>query len=88
MTMLCRVATHERTPDITSEDARRFRSWLKEQPGMVRGYHVQDSKTGRTVSITIWESEEDMMALKNVVPPGGSIGLKPTVEIFDVVEEF
>ena len=85
--MLCRVATHKRTPDITSEDARRFRSWIKEQPGMIGGYHVQDSKTGKTLSITIWDSEENMMALKDSVSPGGSIVSKPTVEIFDVVEE-
>ena len=88
MTMLCRVATHERTPDITSEDARRYRSWIKELPGMIGGYHVQDAKTGKTLSITIWDSEENLMALKESVAPGGSIGLKPTVEIFDVVEEF
>ncbi len=86
--MPCRVATHKRTPDITSEDARRFRSWIKEQPGMIGGYHVQDSKTGKTLSITIWDSEENLRALKESVSPGGSIGLKPTVEIFDVVEEF
>jgi hypothetical protein len=84
--MLCRVATHKRTPDITSEDARRFRSWIKEQPGMLGGYHMQDSKTGKTLSI--WDSEENLMALKESVSPGGSIGLKPTVEIVNVLEEF
>ena len=86
--MLCRVATHKRTPDITSEDATRFRSWIKEQPGMIGGYHVQDSKSGKTLSITIWDSEENLRVLKESVSPGGSIGVKPTVEIFDVVEEF
>jgi heme-degrading monooxygenase HmoA len=66
--MFCRVALHEKTPgSVASDDARGFRNWVKEQPGFLDGYHVQDSETGRMLSITIWESEESMEALRRCV---------------------
>jgi hypothetical protein len=52
--MFCRVALHEKPPgSVASDDARAFRNWVKEQPGFVDGYHVQDIETGRMLSITI-----------------------------------
>ena len=55
--MFCRVALHEKTPgSVSSDEARGFREWIKEQPGFIGGYHVQDSKTGGMLSITIWDS--------------------------------
>jgi heme-degrading monooxygenase HmoA len=88
--MFCRVALHEKTPgSVASEGARSFRGWLKEQPGFVGGYHVQDSKTGRMLTITIWDSEESMEVLREHTPPGGSLGIiTDREELFDVVEEF
>ena len=88
--MICRVAIHEKTPGpISGNDAKGFRNWIKEQPGFVGGYHAQDSETGRAVSVTVWDSEESMMALKGRTPPGGPVGMAPpSVELFDVVEEF
>jgi hypothetical protein len=88
--MFCRVALHEKTPgSVASDDARGFRNWVKEQPGFVDGYHVQDSKTGRMYSITIWESEESMEALREETPPGGSLGIvTDREELFDVVERY
>ena len=88
--MICRVALHEKTPgSIASEEARGFRAWVKDQPGFVGGYHVQDSKTGRMLSITIWDSEECMEAIREHTPPGGSLGIKTDrEELFDVVEEY
>ena len=85
--MICRVATHEQTPgSITSEGAKGFRDWIKEQPGFVGGYHAQDSKTGRSVSVTVWDSEESIIALRDRTPPVGPVGMKPvSVEVFDVV---
>jgi heme-degrading monooxygenase HmoA len=88
--MFCRVALHEKTPgNVASDEARSFRGWIKEQPGFVGGYHVQDSKTGRMLSITIWDSEESMEALRGETPPGGSLGIvTDREELFDVVEEY
>lgn len=88
--MICRVATHEQTPGpITSDEAGSFREWLKEQPGLMGGYHAQDSETGRTASITIWDSQENLSALRDRTPPGGPVGITTGwSEIYDVVEQF
>ncbi len=88
--MFCRVVLHEKTPgSVASEGARGFREWVKGQPGFVGGYHAQDSKTGRMLSITVWDSKESWAALKEATPPGGSLGItKDREELFDVVEEF
>ena len=88
--MICRVALHEKTPgSVSSDGARSFREWIKEHPGFVGGYHVQDSKTGRMLSITIWDSEERLTEHEERIPPGGSLGLQTErLELFDVVEEF
>jgi len=90
--MICRIAVHEARPSITAEEnerARSFRAWVKEQPGFKAGYHVQDPETGKTVSISFWESREAMLAMRDRTPPGGPVGLKPvSVETFALVEEF
>jgi heme-degrading monooxygenase HmoA len=88
--MICRVALHEQTPgSVASDEARGFRDWIKEQPGFVGGYHAQDSETRRMVSITVWDSEENMMALRERTLPGGPVGITTDrVEMFDVVEAF
>ena len=88
--MFCRVALHEKTPgSVTSDEARNFRAWVKGLPGFLGGYHVQDSETGRMLSITIWESKESMEALRGETPPGGSLGIvTDREELFDVVEDY
>ncbi len=88
--MFCRVGLHEKTPGSVSSDADRgFREWVKEQPGFDGVYHAQDSKMGRMLSITIWNSQESWATLQERTPPGGPVGI-PTdrEELFDVVEEF
>ena len=88
--MICRVAIHEQTPgSIASDEARSFRGWIKEQSGFIAGYHAQDSQTLKSVSITVWDSKESMMALRDRTPPGGPVGITTDwQEIYDVVEEF
>lgn len=88
--MICRVAFHDTTPEpITSERATSFRSWMKEQPGFVAGWHAADPATGRMVTFTVWESEEAVKALRDKVPPGGPVGMKPVQqEMFPVVLQF
>jgi heme-degrading monooxygenase HmoA len=88
--MICRVALHEKTPgSVASDEARGFREWIKELPGFVSGYHVQDSTTGRMLSITIWDSQESMEALRDLTPQGGSLGIRTDrEELFDVVEKY
>jgi hypothetical protein len=88
--MFCRVALHEKAPgSVASDDAKGFRNWIKGLPGFVDGYHVQDSETGRMLSITIWESKESMQALMGETPQGGSLGIVTArEELFDVVEKY
>ena len=88
--MFCRVALHEKTPgSVASDEARGFREWISELPGFVSGYHVQDSKTGRMLSITIWDSQESMEELRDLTPEGGSLGIvTDREELFDVVEKY
>jgi hypothetical protein len=41
------------------------------------------------LSITVWDAEESLGALKERTPPGGRVGMKTDrEELFDVVEEF
>jgi hypothetical protein len=41
------------------------------------------------LSITIWESEESMEALRDLTPQGGSLGIRTDrEEQFDVVEKY
>ncbi len=88
--MICRVALHEQTPgSIASYEARGFREWIKGLPGFVGGYHAQDSESGKSVSVTVWDSEDSMMALRDRTPPGGPVGITTDwQEIYDMVERF
>jgi heme-degrading monooxygenase HmoA len=88
--MICRVALHEKPPgSVASDEARSFHEWLKALPGFIAGYHVQDSETGRMLSITIWDSEKRLTEHEDHTPPGGSLGIQTQrLELFDVVEEF
>ena len=41
------------------------------------------------VSITIWDSEESMEALRDLTPEGDSVGIRTErEELFDVVEKY
>ena len=87
--MVCRVATFNSKPDVDEERMRAFRAWMKLQPGFKAAYHVVDPKTGKSLSISIWETMEDLVAMKDRTFPGAPLGLKPdTTEIFTQVEEF
>jgi hypothetical protein len=88
--MICRVALHEKPPgSVASDEARGFREWIKGFEGFVDGYHVQDSKTGRMLSITIWDSQESMEELRGETPEGGPLGIRTDrEELFDVVEKY
>jgi hypothetical protein len=86
--MICRIATFDKKPDINEDRLREFRAWMKSQPGLKAHYHVHDPKTGKGMSIGFWETAEHLMAMKDRVPPGGPMGLKPDkVEVFSMVEE-
>jgi hypothetical protein len=86
--MICRVATFDKKPDVPEERMNEFRGWMMEQPGIKAHYHLHDPATGKGMSISFWESAEAMAAMKDRVPPGGPLRLKPTtVETYPVVIE-
>ena len=86
--MICRIATFDKKPEMPEERIQGFRAWMMSQPGIKAHYHVYDPKTDKGMSISFWESLEHLLAMKDRVPPGGAMGLKPSsVEIFPVVVE-
>jgi hypothetical protein len=85
---VCRIATHERPTDADADKARAYRAWMKKQPGCKASYYVLDPATGKALSISIWETREQIAAIKDAAPPDGAAPLKATsVEVFAMVEE-
>jgi len=88
--MICRVAFHDTSPEpITSERAVAFRAWIKAMPGFVAGWHATDPATGRVITFTVFETEADLAALRDRIPPGGPVGMKAAnVELFPIAIAF
>ncbi|MFT3766420.1 MAG: hypothetical protein QM820_13045 [Minicystis sp.] len=85
---VCRVVTHEKPSDADAEKARAYRAWMKKQPGCKASYYVLDPATGKALSISIWETREQMAAAKDAAPPDGAAALPSTgVEVYPMVEE-
>ena len=80
-----RIATFNTTPDVDPARHAEFRAWMSSQPGLRALYHVHEPGTERYLSISIWDSHDAMLALRDRVPPGGPLGLKPdSTVIYDV----
>jgi outer membrane protein W len=85
---VCRVTTHEKPSDADAEKARAHRAWTKKQPGCKASYFVLDPATGKALTITIWETRDQLNAAKDAAPPDGAAALRATsVEVFPMVEE-
>lgn len=85
---VCRVATHEKPAEGDVEKARAYRAWMRKQPGCKASYYVVDPATGKALSISVWETREQLSALKDAAPPDGTAALQSTsVEVFPIVEE-
>jgi len=89
--MVIRIATFDKKP--TAHDDERlmgeFRSWMKSQPGLRAAWHAHDSKTGKAVSVSVWNDMASLLAMKDRTFPGGPIAAKPdNVEVFDEADEF
>jgi heme-degrading monooxygenase HmoA len=85
---VCRVITHERPSTADVEKARAHRAWMKKQPGCKASYFVHDPATGKAMSISIWDSRENLAAVKDGSAPEGATALaSATVEVFPMVEE-
>jgi hypothetical protein len=87
--MYMRIATFDQKPDIDPERHAEFLRWMGEQPGMVGGWHGLDPQTGKVVSVSVWKTKDDLLAMKDRVYPKGPLGLKPSgVVIYEVTNAF
>jgi hypothetical protein len=89
--MVIRVATFDKKPALHDDVATmtKFRDWMKSMPGFRTAWHATDSKSGKAMSISVWDDLPSLMAMKDRPFPGGPLGIKPdSVTVLDQVEEF
>ena len=93
--MFARLAIFNTPPEGRPDDTRRtesLRTFVRGRPGFRAGYHLHQPNTGRLISMTIWESEEALVAGAEAVaarPKADRRGIKPdSVEIWRVDAEF
>jgi heme-degrading monooxygenase HmoA len=64
--MFARILKSQLKVDKIAEATRTFKQIViplcRKQRGFKGGYYMSDSKTGATVAMTLWESEDDMLA--------------------------
>ncbi|MFO0613663.1 MAG: hypothetical protein U0414_13790 [Polyangiaceae bacterium] len=66
--------------------AKAFHMWLRNQPGVKASYLAKDPKSGKTISVTIWENQEKLSAIRYAQPPRGAVQLKSvSVELLYIV---
>ena len=89
--MVIRVATFDKKP-AAHDDKKlmaEFREWMKSQPGFRTAWHADDSRTGKAISVSVWNDLASLVAMKDRTFPGGPVAAKPDkVELFDAAEEF
>jgi hypothetical protein len=85
---VCRVAVHDHPAEADLDKARAYRAWMKKQPGCKASYFVHDPATGKALSISIWETRAQIVALRDGTPPGDAAALAASsVELYPMVEE-
>jgi heme-degrading monooxygenase HmoA len=92
--MIARVSTYHGSPDHI-DDAIRFlennEDWASGQSGFLKSYLLVDRKTGKAMTITLWDSEASVQTSVGVANPirqriNESLGATspPQVEVFEV----
>ena len=84
---VCRVATHEAPSDADLQSARLHRAWLKTQPGFKASYLVRDPETGKTLSISIWQTKAHLEASEKAAAPQGTPLPAASVDLYPFVED-
>ena len=59
--MVMRIATFETKPDVDPVRHAEFHRWLSNQPGLIALYYASDPRTGKLVSVSIWERRDAML---------------------------
>lgn len=74
--LICRIATHEKPDGLALVKAQNFVAWLRHQAGVKSAYIAHDPKTGKTISVTIWENRAALAAIRKAIPPRNAAQLK------------
>lgn len=72
----CRVVVHERPDAAALKKAIAYHAWLRTQDGVQAAYLSHDTATGKTVSVTIWETRDKLTAMRYAKPPADAVPLK------------
>ena len=81
---IARVATFDEAPVLHADDKRRSRTLqqlLRSLPGFIAGYHLREERTGRLISLTLWDSDSKLEAGEDAVrnrPVDDQRGIRPT----------
>jgi hypothetical protein len=85
---VCRIATHEKPAAADLQKAKAHLAWLRKQPGVKAAYIAHDPATGKTLTLSVWESREELAALKDRTPPDGAAPMKSvSVELLPVIDD-
>ncbi len=83
---IMRIATHDKPDLVALSKAQTFLAWLRKQPGVHAAYLSHDPKTGRTISVTLWENRDALANIRKASPPRNAVQLKSvTVELLWIV---
>ena len=90
---VARLALFHSMPELKPDDERRaesLRALVRSQPGFQAGYHLHQPETGRSITLTIYETEEQLRAAAEAVgsrPRDDRRGITPDeVGIWEVTE--
>lgn len=72
----CRVVVHERPDAAALKKAIAYHAWLRTQDGVQAAYLSHDIASGKTVSVTIWETRDKLTAMRYAKPPADAVPLK------------
>ena len=90
--MFARVSTFQGPPDQTSEGIRVAREQIlpaaRLQDGFVGIYLLYDRESGRSLAITLWETEEDMKASEDATLRARTERAEAAGEIIVSVEHY
>lgn len=86
--MLARVATFNVLPDDLDDGAiELLQQTVKSAPGYVAGFHMRDPKTGKALSVTVFEDHEAVQRAREALdarPSDRKVGVEPDqVEFFE-----
>jgi hypothetical protein len=89
--MVARVATFNKLPDNLDEGAvDLLRKTIKGTPGYVAGFHMRDPRTGKALSVSVYEDMDAVARVRAALgarPDDRKVGIDPDeVEFFEAFQ--